>query len=91
MHGIAYGIGAYMEFCFLTIPQQIFVLLALTSMTSINLIAVKFYGEFEFWFSLIKFFVILAMIVTGFLTIFFGIGIANGGIPTGFSNLWNHE
>lgn len=82
------AIGVYMEFWFPHIPQWIFVFLALATMTSINLIAVKFYGEFEFWFALIKILVILAMIVTGFLTIFFG--VANGGIPTGFSNLWKN-
>lgn len=82
------AIGAYMTFWFPNIPQWIFVFLSLLAMTSINLIAVKFYGEFEFWFALIKIFVILAMIVTGFLMIFFG--IANSGIPIGFSNLWKN-
>lgn len=53
-----------------------------------NLISVKSFGEFEFWFSLIKVATILIMIVGGFGLIFFGFG--NGGTPTGFANLWEH-
>lgn len=53
-----------------------------------NLISVKSFGEFEFWFSLIKVATILIMIVGGFGLIFFEFG--NGGTPTGFANLWEH-
>ena len=43
-----------------------------------NLISVKSFGEFEFWFALIKIVTIVLMIVAGFGLIFFGIG--NGGM-----------
>jgi L-asparagine transporter-like permease len=44
----------------------------------INLIAVKVFGEFEFWFALIKVVAIVAMIALGGSVIFFG-----------FTNDWN--
>lgn len=43
----------------------------------------KAYGEFEFWFAIIKVVAIVAMIVLGLLLI---VGI--GGQPVGISNLW---
>ena len=57
-------------------------------MTLVNLIAVKAYGEFEFWFALIKIVAILAMIFMGLGVIIFGIG--NGGVAVGISNLWSN-
>ena len=57
-------------------------------MTLVNLIAVKAYGEFEFWFALIKIVAILAMIFVGLGVIIFGIG--NGGVAVGISNLWSN-
>ncbi|MBD4447922.1 aromatic amino acid transporter AroP, partial [Xanthomonas citri pv. citri] len=53
----------------------------------INLTAVRAYGEFEFWFAVIKVVAILAMIVLGLLIIATGLG---GGPPTGIGNLWRH-
>ncbi len=49
--------------------------------------AVKYYGELEFWFSLIKVSTIIFMIFVGFYIIFFGTFTA---APTGFSNIWSH-
>ncbi|HEY3424916.1 MAG TPA: amino acid permease, partial [Negativicutes bacterium] len=46
------------------------------------------YGEFEFWFALIKVVTIVAMIVAGLGMILFGIG--NAGMAIGISNLWVH-
>ncbi len=50
--------------------------------------SVKAFGEFEFWFALIKVVTIILMIIAGFGLILFGIG--NGGHPVGISNLWSH-
>lgn len=57
-------------------------------MTGVNFLAVKAYGELEFWFALIKIVAILSMIAVGLLMIIAGVG--NGGIATGISNLWNN-
>lgn len=53
-----------------------------------NLVSVKSFGEFEFWFALIKIVTIISMVIIGFGLIFWGIG--NGGKAIGLSNLWVH-
>lgn len=83
------AVGVYCTFWWPDLPQWIPALLALVSMTLVNLCSVKAFGEFEFWFALIKVVVIIAMIVAGLGIIFFGIG--NNGVPTGISNLYALE
>ena len=56
-----------------------------TIITSSNLTSVKAFGEFEFWFAMIKVVTIVLMIIAGFGLIFFGIG--NGGHAIGISNM----
>ncbi|WP_234745504.1 amino acid permease [Burkholderia sp. WTPI3] len=80
--------GVYMHIWFPHVPTWIWTLAALASVTAVNFIAVRAYGEFEFWFALIKVVTIVLMIVAGAGMIVFGIG--NGGIATGISNLWSH-
>ncbi|HHL4079547.1 amino acid permease [Burkholderia sola] len=82
------AVGVYMHMWFPGVPNWIWALAALLAMGSVNFIAVKLYGEFEFWFALIKIVTIVLMIIGGGLMIAFGIG--NGGIATGISNLWSH-
>lgn len=82
------AVGIYMEYWFPDIPRWIWALSALVIMASVNFLAVKAYGELEFWFALIKIVTIVFMIIVGLAMITFGIG--NGGIATGISNLWNH-
>lgn len=82
------AVGVYVKFWIPSMPQWIPALAAIVLMTSINLIAVKAYGEFEFWFALIKIVTIIAMIILGGAMIIFGLG--NGGKPIGLSNLWTH-
>ncbi|UZJ78780.1 MULTISPECIES: amino acid permease [unclassified Fictibacillus] len=82
------AVGIYMEKWFPDVPTWIWALAALVIMASVNLITAKAYGEFEFWFALIKIVAIIVLIVTGLGIIIFGFG--NHGIATGISNLWNH-
>lgn len=82
------AVGVYVKFWIPNMPQWIPALAALVIMTCVNLIAVKAYGEFEFWFALIKVVTIIIMIGLGLLMIIFGIG--NDGKPIGISNLWSH-
>ncbi|MGA4636359.1 amino acid permease [Pseudomonas solani] len=82
------AVAIYMQIWFPEVDRWIWALLALASMGTINLITVRAFGEFEFWFALIKIVTIIAMVVAGAGMIVFGIG--NGGIATGISNLWNH-
>ncbi|MGM9924505.1 MAG: alanine permease AlaP [Bacillus sp. (in: firmicutes)] len=83
------AVAVYMEFWFPDVPRWIWALAALVIMTTVNFLAVKAYGELEFWFALIKIVTILLMIVLGLGMIIFGLG--NGGIATGISNLWEHD
>ncbi|HMV39382.1 amino acid permease [Plasticicumulans sp.] len=82
------AVGIYMQMWFPGSPAWLWALAAFVSMTAVNLIAVKAYGEFEFWFAAIKVVAIVAMILIGGGVIFFGLG--NGGEAVGISNLWAH-
>lgn len=82
------AVGVYMKMWYPDTAPWIWALAALIIMTLINLIAVKAYGEFEFWFALIKIIAILAMIFVGLGVIIFGLG--NNGIAVGISNLWTN-
>ncbi|MFT8319984.1 MAG: amino acid permease [Bacillus sp. (in: firmicutes)] len=81
-------VGVYVNYWFPDIPHWLTALAVLIVITMINLANVKAFGEFEFWFALIKVVAIIGMIVLGLGIIFFGIG--NGGDPIGFDNLWIH-
>lgn len=82
------AVGVYMKMWYPDTAPWIWALAALVIMTLVNLIAVKAYGEFEFWFALIKIIAILAMIFVGLGVILFGLG--NGGVAVGISNLWSN-
>jgi AAT family amino acid transporter len=82
------AVGVYMHVWYPDVPNWIWALTALVIMGSVNFIAVKMYGEFEFWFALVKVVTIVLMIVAGLGTITIGIG--NGGVPLGIHNLWTN-
>jgi amino acid transporter, AAT family len=81
-------VGVYVNYWFPNIPQWLTALGVLVLITMINLANVKAFGEFEFWFAMVKVVAIIGMILLGLGIIFFGIG--NGGQPIGFENLWTH-
>jgi len=82
------GAGIYCRFWWPDISQWMVALVCLIIFTCTNLIAVRLYGEFEFWFALIKVVTIIAMLICGGAVILFGVG--NGGVAVGISNLWMH-
>lgn len=82
------AVGIYMGIWFPETPQWIWALSSILMMGLINLIAVKVFGEFEFWFALIKVVAIVAMIALGGSVIFFG--FTNDWNPIGLGNLWQH-
>ncbi|VVE60569.1 amino acid permease [Pandoraea captiosa] len=82
------AVAVYMKMWYPDVPQWIWVFSAIASIGLLNLLAVKVYGEIEFWFSLIKVVAILALIACGTTIIAFGWG--NQGVPLGLSNLWRH-
>ncbi|RKQ14425.1 amino acid permease [Ureibacillus endophyticus] len=81
-------VGVYINYWFPDIPQWVTALVVLVVLTLVNLANVKAYGEFEFWFAMIKVVAIIGMIVLGLAIILFGVG--NQGEAIGFSNLWSH-
>ncbi|ABP33883.1 amino acid permease [Polynucleobacter asymbioticus] len=82
------AVGIYMGIWFPETPQWIWALSSIAMMGLINLIAVKVFGEFEFWFALIKVVAIVAMIALGGSVILFG--FTNDWQPIGLSNLWQY-
>ncbi|WP_322095459.1 amino acid permease [Paraburkholderia bannensis] len=82
------AVGVYMHVWYPDVPNWIWALSALVIMGAANFIAVKMYGEFEFWFALVKVITIVLMIVVGVGTITIGLG--NAGISTGIHNLWTN-
>lgn len=82
------AVGVYMNFWLPELPQWIPALAAVFIMTIVNLIAVEVYGEFEFWFALIKIIAIVLLILGGLGMIILGIG--NAGTPVGIGHLWQH-
>ncbi|MEH6940839.1 amino acid permease [Bacillus sp. JJ722] len=82
------AVGTYMHYWYPDLPAWIPGIIAMVILGAANLISVKSFGEFEFWFALIKIVTIVLMIVAGFGLIFFGIG--NGGDAIGLSNLWEN-
>lgn len=82
------AVGEYMNYWFPDLPQWIPGVIVVALLAGANLVSVKAFGEFEFWFAMIKVVTIILMIVAGFGLIFFGLG--NGGEAIGLSNLWAH-
>lgn len=79
-------VGIYVNYWFPEVHPGITAAVFLVIITAINLISVLAYGEFEFWFAIIKVVAIIAMIVFGLLLI---MGVTGKG-ATGVSNLWSN-
>ncbi len=80
------AVGIYVHYWFPDIPQWISAFAGMLIVAIANLAAVKYYGEFEFWFAFIKVTTIVVMLFVGAAVIIFGFG--NEGVPVGIDNLW---
>ena len=76
---IAFSIGAelvasatYMGYWFRAVPAEIWVILFAALLVLVNLRNVGSFGRFEFWFSMIKFATIVALILAGAALLFSG-------------------
>ncbi|MDR1487993.1 MAG: amino acid permease [Deltaproteobacteria bacterium] len=76
--------AAFMTYWFPNVPTWVWTVVFFVMINAINLMAVNSFGEFEFWFCLIKIVAIMLMIV-------FGVYILMAGIVPGASltNLWS--
>jgi AAT family amino acid transporter len=68
------AIGIYVRHWFPNVPQWLPALLALLLLYSTNLLAVRTFGELEFWFALVKVVAIVAFIVVGLAVILLHVG-----------------
>jgi amino acid transporter, AAT family len=82
------AIGIYVRYWFPDIPQWLPALIALMALYGSNLLAVRVFGELEFWFALVKVITIVALIVAGLAVIVFHVG--SFGATAGFGNLTAH-
>lgn len=78
-------VGVYVSYWLPDVHPGVTAAAFLVAITAINLIDVKAFGEFEFWFAIVKVVAIIAMIVLG-------VAIIAGatGRPAGVHNLWAH-
>ncbi|MEU2679436.1 amino acid permease [Streptomyces sp. NPDC007107] len=70
-----------------SVPSWIPALLVIAVLAGSNLLAVRNYGEFEYWFALLKVIAIVAFLVLGVLAV---LGVLPGSDTHGVSNLWSH-
>ncbi len=80
------AVGVYMHYWLPDLPQWVPVLVMLGVLLTVNLLNVKVFGEFEFWFALIKVLAVVALLIFGVAVLAFGAGGLEGSI----SNLWTH-
>ncbi|MBV9723867.1 MAG: amino acid permease [Gammaproteobacteria bacterium] len=82
------AIGIYVRFWLPEVPQWLPGLCALALLWGTNTLAVRVYGELEFWFALLKVLTIVALIVAGLAVILFKLGAL--GPTASFANLTSH-
>lgn len=84
------AVALYMHFwgTFDDVPQWVFALVALCIVGSMNLIGVKYFGELEFWFSLIKVVALVIFLVVAGAVL--GMHHPVGGHETGISLITQH-
>lgn len=82
------AIGIYVHYWLPDVPQWATALAALAVLYGANMLAVRMFGEIEFWFALIKIATIVTLIVGGLAIIAFDVG--DLGSSAGFANLWSH-
>src|SRR6202050_1747895 len=82
------AIGIYVGHWFPQVPQWLPALIALVLLYGVNLLAVRVFGELEFWFALINVVPLGALILAGLAVIVLHVGSL--GPTAGFANLWSH-
>jgi L-asparagine transporter-like permease len=80
------AVAIYLSTWFPAVPQWVWVVGVSTGLIAVNAMRVGNFGEFEYWFAIIKVITIVAFILVG-LGLISGIGAARA---IGFSNLTSH-
>lgn len=82
------AIGMYVTYLAPGFPQWVTVLITLVVLYGANMLAVRLFGEMEFWFALIKVAMIVVLILGGLAITIFHLG--DLGRQASFTNLWSH-
>jgi GABA permease len=75
--------GAHLLRLWIDLPEGFLGVVLMAIMTGVNLLSARSYGEFEFWFALIKVVAVVLFIATAAV---WALGLTSGGVPT-WSNL----
>ncbi|PWG65940.1 amino acid permease [Bifidobacterium callitrichidarum] len=78
-------VGSFVNYWFPAIPTWVSAAVFLVLITAANLLGVSKFGEFEFWFAIIKIVAVIAMIIGGLAVIVFALPTASG-IKASFAN-----
>ncbi|WP_322063256.1 amino acid permease [Paraburkholderia sp. J63] len=62
-------VSGFFQYWFPTVPAWIPALVSMLLLLSLNMLAVRIFGEVEFWFAIVKLIAIVALIVTAFVLI----------------------
>lgn len=79
------AVSLYMQFWFPDTPSWVWVAVALVIVAAANLASTRWYGELEFWFTLVKVLAVVAMIAGGAAILVFNV---DTGGQAGIDNLW---
>ncbi|MGW7486556.1 amino acid permease [Streptomyces sp. NPDC054786] len=80
--------GIYVRYWWPDVPQWLPGLIALAILGVANLLAVRLFGEFEFWFAIIKVLTIVILLIMAAAILIFGFGPL--GKTASLSNIWTH-
>ncbi|WP_010119282.1 amino acid permease [Corynebacterium nuruki] len=80
------AISLYMKFWFPDTAGWVWVAVAIVVVAAANLASARWYGELEFWFTLVKVLAVVAMLVGGAAILVFNV---DTGGSAGVDNLWN--
>ncbi|RBP97967.1 aromatic amino acid transporter AroP [Bifidobacterium aemilianum] len=78
-------VGSFVNYWFPAIPTWVSAAVFLVAITCANLLGVSKFGEFEFWFAIIKIVAVIAMIIGGLAVILLNLPTASGIRPS-FAN-----
>lgn len=84
------AITSYVSYINASIPPWLPALITAVVLTILNLQPVKFFGEFEFWFAIIKIVAILALIATGIVLLVIGFENPDTGTQASLAHLWDN-
>jgi AAT family amino acid transporter len=93
------AVAIYFAFWFPSVPQWAWVVAVSIGLVALNTLPVSRFGEFEYWFALVKVLAIIAFIIVGLALIFglgprHAVGLSNlisqpgGFLPFGWKGVW---